>query len=159
MSSKPKGTLSEKQMTDILVDIHLTEATLRIATDSSFRPEDTTQLRIRFAQVFEKHNVDPDDFNVSLTYYLEHIEELDKIYVQVINRLTELDATLQPKSKQNTNNLSPDKRRVLRRNIWYRSMNKNQMDERIEYFTPLQYPVPDTEKIAYPIPLNSSMVE
>ncbi len=159
INSKPKDTLSEKQMIDILVDIHLTEAALRIANDSSFKPDDTIQMRIRFAQVFEKNNVSPDDFNVSLTYYLEHIEELDKIYVQVINRLTELDATLQPKPTRDTKLLSPEQQRVLFMNVWYRSMNKNQIPENIEYFSPLKYPVPDTEKIIYPKPLNKSKIE
>ena len=159
ISSKPRGTLSEKQMTNILIDIHLTEAALRIADDSSSRSDDTTQIRIRFAQVFKKHKVDPDDFNVSLTYYLKHIDELDKIYVQVINSLTELDATLQPKSKQNTVNLSPEQRRILRKNIWYTSMNKSQFPEKIEYFSPLKYPVPDTELIKYPKPLNTDMIK
>jgi hypothetical protein len=154
LNPKPSGTLSEKQMTDILVDIHLTEASMSIANDSISRLHDTTQMRIRFAQVFEKHNTDPDDFNTSLTYYLEHIEELDKIYVGVINRLTELEATLQPKVAQNTNRLSPDQKRELYKNIWYRSMNKNEAHVKIEYFSPLKYRTPSDKKIHYPEPLK-----
>ena len=71
LSSKPSGTLSEEQMADLLVDIHLTEATLRIANDSIARLNDTTDLRIRFAQVFRKNDVEPDDFNISLNYYIK----------------------------------------------------------------------------------------
>jgi hypothetical protein len=154
LNPKPSGTLSEKQMTDILVDIHLTEASMRIANDSLSRLHDTTQMRIRFAQLFEKHNTDPDDFNTSLTYYLEHIEELDKIYVGVINRLTEMEATLQPKDVQNTKRLSPDQNRELNKNIWYRSMNKIEGPEVIEYFSPLKYRIHSDEKINYPEPLK-----
>ena len=47
-------------MIDVLVDIHLTEATLNIANDSISRLNDTTQLRIRYAQVFLKNDIDPD---------------------------------------------------------------------------------------------------
>lgn len=154
LNSKPSGTLSEKQMTDILVDIQLTEASMTVANDSLTRLNDTTLMRIRFARVFEKHNIDPDDFNTSLTYYLEHIEELDKIYVGVISRLTELEATLQPKVTQNNKRLSPGQERELYKNIWYRSMNKNEESEKIEYFSPLKYRISEKEKILYPEPLQ-----
>jgi hypothetical protein len=140
LNSRPSGTLSEKQMTDILVDIHLSEASLSVLNDSIARLNDTTQLRIRFAQIFAKNNIDPDDFNTSLTYYLGHIEELDKIYVKVINRLTELEATLQPKPIPNSIRLNPDQNRMLMRNIWFRSMNMTDKPENVEYFSPLIYP-------------------
>ncbi len=140
LNSSPSGTLSENKMIDILVDIQLSEATLSVLNDSIARLNDTTQLRIRFAQVFTKNNVDPDDFNTSLTYYLGHIEELDKIYVEVINRLTELEATLQPKPVQNSIRLNPDKNKLLMKNIWFRSMNMPDKPENVEYFSPLIYP-------------------
>ena len=82
-------------MVDVLVDINLTEASLKIGSDTTgIRITDTTNMRIRFAEVFRKHDVDPDDFNSSLSYYLEHIDDLDKIYAEVITRLTTLEATL-----------------------------------------------------------------
>ena len=148
LNSRPSGTLSEKQMVDMLVDIHLTEATLNVASDSLARLNDTTQLRIRFAQVFIKHDISPDDFNYSLTYYLEHIEELDKIYKEVINRLTELEATLQPIILQRNDRLTSDQKRNLMINEWYRSLNRADEPEEIQYFSPLLYPV--AEKVNYP---------
>lgn len=139
-------------MVDILVDIHLTEASLNVGNDSTVRLNDTTQLRIRFAQVFIKNDISPDDFNSSLTYYLEHIEELDKIYKEVINRLTELEATLQPKTVPDLNKVKPYQDRTLMRNVWYKSMNKTNEPEVIQYFSPSIYPV--EEKINYPVPLR-----
>jgi hypothetical protein len=152
INSSPSGTLSEKQMTDILVDIHLSEASLSVLNDSIARLNNTTQLRIRFADIFAKHNIDPDDFNTSLTYYLGHIEELDKIYVEVINRLTELEATLQPKPEPNSIRLNPDQNRMLMRNIWFKSMNKTNEPEAIQYFSPTVYRV--EKKISYPEPVR-----
>lgn len=148
INPSPSGTLSEKQMADILVDIHLSEASLSVLNDSIARLNDTTQLRIRFAEIFAKNNVDPDEFNTSLTYYLGHIEELDKIYIEVINRLTALEATLQPKPVQNSiRRLNPDQNRMLMRNIWFRSMNMTDKPENVEYFSPLIYPSPaDNQK-------------
>jgi hypothetical protein len=149
LNSKPSGTLSEKQMIDILVDIHLTEATMKIANDSLARLNDTTQMRQRFAEVFIKNDIDPDDFNASLDYYLKHIEDLDKIYVEVINRLTELDATLQPKPVQSTNSFNSRKNI---NNLWFKLMNKTDEPEKIQYFSPMKYPI--EEKVNYPEPLK-----
>ena len=149
LNSKPSSTLSEKQMIDVLVDIHLTEATLKIMNDSFARINDTTQLRIQFAQVFAKHDIDPDDFNASLDYYLKHIDDLDKIYVGVINRLTELEATLQPKPIQNIDN-SLSRKHI--NNVWFKSMNKTNEPEVIQYFSPMKYPI--EEKVNYPEPLR-----
>jgi len=149
LNSKPSGTLSQKQMIDVLVDIHLTEASLKIGNDSLVRLNDTTQIRIRFAQVFMKHNIDPDDFNVSLNYYLIHIEDLDKIYVEVINQLTALEATLQPKPVPNMNRLGSMK---YANNVWQKSMNNSDEPEIIQYFSTTTYPV--KEKVYYPEPIR-----
>lgn len=144
LSSKPSGTLSEKQMADLLVDIHLTEATLKIANDSSFRINDTTALRNRFALVFIKHDIDPDDFNASLGYYLEHIDELDKIYVEVINRLTTLEVTLTPIVYPANGRLNQDQ--PGNSNIWFRSLNKNIEPVEIQYFDTAKYPLRTNKK-------------
>jgi hypothetical protein len=155
LSSKPSGTLSEKQMTDVLVDIHLTEATLRIANDSLARLSDTTELRNRFAQVFKKNDVTPDDFNSSLNYYLEHIEELDKIYVEVINRLTELEASLLPKTSptvSNANRLLPGQTTTINNNPWFRLFNKTIEPAEIQYFDEVKYPVSSNRKFLNPKP-------
>ena len=151
LNSRPSGTLSENQMIDVLVDIHLTEATLNIANDPISRLTDTTQLRIRYAQIFVKNDIDPDDFNASLTYYLGHIEELDNIYKEVINRLTALEATLQPKVEPGIRRMNPDQKRMLMRNIWYKSMNKDNEPEAIQYFSIIKYPVPVLAKVPEPI--------
>lgn len=141
LSSKPTGTLSEEQMIGILVDLHLTEATLRLGNDSMLRLNDTTNQRIRFAEVFRKHDILPDNFNTSLNYYIKHIEQLDKIYVEVINQLTEMDAVLQPKSVSVINKRNPVHSSIQNRNPWFRSLNKSWQPEEIQYFDSLKYPV------------------
>jgi len=157
LSSKPSDILSEKQMTDVLVDISLTEATLKIANDSLARVNDTTEMRKRFAEVFRKYNIEPDDFNTSLTYYLKHIDELDKIYVEVINRLTAMEAALMPLAGPDigsANRLSPGQFRDAYKNPWYRSMNKKVEPVEIQYFDPARYPLTTKKKIPYPGPLE-----
>ena len=144
-TSKPAGTLNEDEMINILVDIHLTEATLRISNDSLSRKNDTTDQRIRFAHVFRKHDIDPDNFNKSMDYYLEHIELLDNIYKEVINRLSEMEATLQPKAttptankKLNMNEIKPSTAQL--RNPWFLSLYKPSEHDQVEYFSQEKYP-------------------
>lgn len=148
LRSKPSGTLSEEEMTDILVDIHLTEAALSIADESLSRSYDTVNLRIRFAHVFKQHDVNPDDFKASLDYYLEHIEELDKIYVEVINRLTEMEANLLPKTIQPAND-ELNRRNLPLNNTWFRTLYKPDKPEQIQYFNDVIYPLPDEERFPY----------
>lgn len=141
MSSKPAGTLSEERMADILVDIHITEATLRVFNDSISRLSDTSALRMRFAEVFRKHDVTPDEFNISLNYYIEHIEILDNIYTDVINRLSEQELQLTPK---NTGPSKPAKRALTaadKNNAWLKSLLKPEPNPHIYYFDTIQYPV------------------
>ena len=146
------GILSEEQMVDVLVDIHLTEATLKIANDSLARVSDTTELRNRFAQVFRKHDIEPDDFNASLNYYLEHIEEIDKIYTEVINRLTALEATLTPKTnpENDRNRFNPGMYDI--NNPWLKALYKKEKPEEIRYFDEVKYPLSSTRKVNYPEP-------
>jgi hypothetical protein len=152
LNSKPLGILSEEQMIDVLVDIHLTEATLKIANDSLARVSDTTELRNRFAQVFRKHDVEPDDFNASLNYYLEHIEQIDKIYTEVINRLTAMEAALAPKTnpENDRNRFNPGMYNI--NNPWFKSLIKKSGAEEIRYFDEVKYPLASKRKVNYPEP-------
>jgi hypothetical protein len=148
LRSKPSGTLSEEEMTELLVDIHLTEATLSVADEALARSYDTANLRIRFAQVFKKHDVKPDDFKASLDYYLEHIEQLDKIYVEVINRLTVMEANLIPKTLVPRMN-GLNRGNLPLNNTWFRTLYKPDKPEQIQYFNERIYPVPDDERFPY----------
>ncbi|MFZ4546552.1 MAG: DUF4296 domain-containing protein [Bacteroidales bacterium] len=144
LSSKPVGTLSESQMVDLLVDMHLTEASLKMASDSTSKLNDTTGVRQRFAQVFKKHDVEPDRFNKSLNYYIEHIEDLNKIYSEVIVKLTELDAQQTAKSTPALNAKYPASNRhskANRANPWYRTLDKNCEPVEFQYFDNDKYPV------------------
>ena len=154
LSSRPSGTMNEKQMIDILVDIHLAEATIRLANDSITRLNDTTDLRIRFSRVFKQHDVTPDEFNTSLNYYLAHIEELDKIYVEVINRLTILEATLQQNKVVSPlirgNSLKPGLNKAAFSSKWFPASSKNGKPAVILYFDASKYPALYEEEIIPP---------
>jgi hypothetical protein len=141
LKSKPSGTLSEEKMTEVLVDIHLTEATLRIANDSIARKNDTADLRERFAEVFRKHDVTPDEFNSSLNYYLEHVEILQNIYNEVITRLSKMEAGLiqqQVRPAFMSQMFKPNASQL--KNKWFRTLYKPGHELEIQYFSPDIYP-------------------
>jgi hypothetical protein len=141
LKSKPSGTLSEEQMTEVLVDIHLAEATLRIANDSIARKNDTADLRERFAQVFRKHDVTPDEFNSSLNYYLEHVEILQNIYNEVIARLLVMESGLiQNQSKPTFMGKMFKPSASQLKNKWFRTLYKPGQKLEIQYFIPELYP-------------------
>lgn len=155
LTSKPIGTLSEKTMAKVLVDINLTEATLRVGNDSLVRITDTTSMRNRYADIFRKNDVDPDDFNASLIYYLKHIDELDKIYNDVITQLSTLEATLQQASQpvgQEGNYMHGNPFN----NPWFKTLTKAPPANGLQYFSPAIYPfsMPDQPEIPRPTKTN-----
>ncbi len=95
LSSRPSGVLSQDEMTDILVDIHLAESALRVGNIQHISNADSTYQKSQFLEIFREHEVSPDEFRNSVKYYTEHVTLLDAIYTEVINRLTEMEAGLQ----------------------------------------------------------------
>lgn len=136
LKSTPQGLLDENQMTNILVDMHLTEATLRSANDSILKLNDTTQLRIRYAEVFRKHKIRPEDFNMSLNYYIERIDILDNIYTNVINQLTVIETNFQELLNKQTLAAADSANRTNPfNNTWYRTLYKGEIKN--QYFDSL----------------------
>ena len=148
-------------MVDVLVDINLTEASLKIGSDTTgIRITDTTNMRIRFAEVFRKHDVDPDDFNASLSYYLEHIDDLDKIYAEVITRLTTLEATLREEPGQGNGSVNAAGGQMGNpyNNPWFKTLMKNMQPAEIQYFSPAIYPYTNKKGFVYPSPLLNKLL-
>lgn len=79
-----EGILDKEQMTALLVDVHKTEAV--IALNYSKYPNDSAKSIVREA-VFERHKTSKAQFDSSLVWYGNHIEEYMEIYDQVIDRL------------------------------------------------------------------------
>jgi len=132
LTSKPSGTLSESKMVDVLVDMHITEATVKFGIDTIEHTIDTTDARNRFAEVFRNHNIKPEEFNTSLNYYLEHVEEMDKIYSDVINKLTEIDAKLTPLNKQSVTSIKGSSTTFI--SPWFPASQAVDLKEKNQYF-------------------------
>ncbi len=73
-------------MTEVLKDIHLAEAEASIQS----KPDSLLKQKINFQKIFEKDSVTKQQYEESLTFYMDHPELLDKIYEQVINDLSRM---------------------------------------------------------------------
>ena len=94
LNTRPAGVISEKQMVDVLVDIHLAESALRVGNVQKTMPGDSTYQQSQFLEVFDNHRITPDEFRKSLSYYTTHISKLDAIYAEVIDRLNQMETEL-----------------------------------------------------------------
>lgn len=81
--SKPKGTLSEKKMVDLMTDIHLVDGYLNTL------PVDSTRKVIDglYEKVFEKYNIDSMIFKANIVYYLGNPIESKDLYAEITKKL------------------------------------------------------------------------
>jgi hypothetical protein len=99
MNQMPSDVLTREQMIPLLVDIHLTEASLKL-NQSNIKPgEIKSYYSSAYSPVFKKHKTSPKQFEQSIQWYTKHIDQLDEIYTEVITRLSKLETQLKSKPK------------------------------------------------------------
>ncbi len=81
-SKKEKMLLSEKKMENVLFDYHVAEGIARM------KSADSTQQRVLFNAVLEKHNISQAQFDSSMIFYMKHADRLHGIYEHLSERLT-----------------------------------------------------------------------
>lgn len=82
----PEGILPPERMVGILADIHELEAKvadLRLTYDSSVALFAEQQQLL-----FEKHQVTDSTYVRSFDFYLEHVDQFDKIYAAIVDSLS-----------------------------------------------------------------------
>ena len=85
-NSAPAGLLSEDQLINVLIDIHLAEGyvtTFPIHYDSS-----RMLYPLLEKEVFAKHQVEDSVFKSSLEFYMRDAKHMDKIYARIIDSLS-----------------------------------------------------------------------
>lgn len=109
-SCRPKGVISAKELTDVLVDVHIAEA----LTDTSYRKVPTEWYGglkpvffrdMLFQSVFRKHNITEKEFYQSIGYYSRDLRKFSKIYANVNNRLVKLERDIDSWRYSNPTNL------------------------------------------------------
>jgi hypothetical protein len=87
VANKPDWVIDEKKMVDIITDLRIVDAATY--ANSNQPPRDKAK---DWAFVMKKHHVVDSVFRNSHDYYAEHPEVAEKIYEQVIDRISEMEA-------------------------------------------------------------------
>lgn len=94
----PQNIIPKDKMIDILVDLHLTDGMFTI---NEIRMEMAKKDSINFYNViFENHGYSRSDFDTSVYYYSHNINEYNKIYIEVLNRLSEMETRVKEEEQE-----------------------------------------------------------
>ena len=86
---KPRHLIKEKQMINMLVDIHLAEATFnKMQNDSIVRKSSSVNF---YYSVLAKYEVPDSVFEKSFLYYASSPKNFEKMYREVMNKLSETE--------------------------------------------------------------------
>lgn len=94
-SNSKEEILTPEQMVNVATDIHLVEAGIKYIRRT--QPVDDGMVYAAYDSIFKKNNTSKQQYEVSMKYYEENPQKLDKIYTEVITRLTKM----QPVKEQN----------------------------------------------------------
>ena len=86
---KPEHLIKEKKMINMLVDVHLADATFNhLRYDSVMQHNRTENF---YYSVLDKYEVPDSVFEQSLIYYESFPKDFEKMYRKVMSRLSELE--------------------------------------------------------------------
>ena len=86
----PGVVLSKEKMAEVIADIHLAEA------EANLHPiADTTSVKSGFQKIFEKSKITKEQYEKSLSFYIDHPELLNEVYGKVLNELSKMQAVKQ----------------------------------------------------------------
>ena len=91
----PKGIYTEKEITPVLVEIHLAESIFIMRY--TMQVTRANYLEDLYLSVLKRHNIDQKKFEESILFYGKHPEIYKPIYDEVLNRLNEMHALSQAK--------------------------------------------------------------
>ncbi|MTI38632.1 DUF4296 domain-containing protein [Fulvivirga lutimaris] len=82
----PEDVIPKEQLVPLMLDIYLAEvklSNLQIVRDTAVSIFETYE-----GYLFEKHNIEKEQYMNSMTYYYDHTEELELIYEALLDTLT-----------------------------------------------------------------------
>ncbi|MEI6124407.1 MAG: DUF4296 domain-containing protein [Bacteroidota bacterium] len=88
----PNNIIPPDKMVIILVDFHLAEA---VIVDKQQKKEDVNQwTNYYYSSILLKHNITRKKFRDSMKFYTENIEEMEKIYKEVVVELSKTQSRI-----------------------------------------------------------------
>jgi len=100
----PEYVIPHNDMVEIIVDMHLADALFSVTNirrdlvKQEITRNDTVDY---YDEIFYHYGYTRKDFDTSVYYYSEHINEYDDIYQEVLNRLNEMDTQLRQEKEAN----------------------------------------------------------
>lgn len=88
----PSNILNRDQMVDILTDIQIIEATLDYTKTTKIESDQISKKY--YDSLFSKYNITRQQFEESLYYYKNNVEELESIYSDVITKLNKIQSEI-----------------------------------------------------------------
>lgn len=94
----PPNILDQNTFTAVMIDVQLAEGK---DTQKSYVARDKKGKVVDlYPAIFEKHNVDPEVFLATYDYYTSHPGKMEKVYEQVLDSLSKLDAVIKKESSK-----------------------------------------------------------
>lgn len=87
---KPENLISKKKMVEMLVDVHIAEATFQNLRGRDTLVRNSSSANFYYS-ILEKHQVADSVFEKSFVYYAAFPKEFEKIYRDVTNILNEME--------------------------------------------------------------------
>lgn len=91
---RPENVLEPEKFTAVMIDVQITEG-MRAQGVDIITPD--KGVKGAYNQIFEKHNITKERFEESYDYYLNRPDKMEKIYEQVLDSLSKLDAEVKQK--------------------------------------------------------------
>ena len=94
----PDYVISHDDMINIIIDIHLTDGLL---TQNKVRRKLAKKDSLNYYDaIFNSYGYTRADFDTSIYFYSKNINEYDKIYEEVLNRLNEMETKLKKENSE-----------------------------------------------------------
>ncbi len=94
----PANILDQNTFTSVMIDVQLAEGK---DTQKSYVTRDKKEkVADLYPAIFEKHRVDPEAFLATYEYYISHPGKMGKIYEQVLDSLSKLDAVIKKETSK-----------------------------------------------------------
>lgn len=91
----PDYVIPHDKMINIIIDLHITDGLLTVNNVRRNLAKDSIRY---YNAIFSNYGYTRSDFDTSIYYYSENIDEYDKIYEEVLNRLNEMETNLKQES-------------------------------------------------------------
>lgn len=100
--STSKEKLSKEKMVEVLLDVHLAEASFNVIDRN--KTDADSSINNEYALIFKKHEIKAEDFFSTYNYYIANPSLLDSAYGELVSRITTLQsqALKQPELKINS---------------------------------------------------------